>query len=129
MRKMRDHGPMVQLFRKGDHNHHNRSYKIQVTNTGRKIMCNSQHITPTPITAEDYMHYQTSKHIKTDPLDAILYHIQRNPHTYTDKAISNGRDDNKIYMVNTALETIYKAVEKNRQRKYVLIQGGQRTYK
>ena len=41
------------------------------------------------------MWYQASKHKKTDPLDAILDHIQRNPHTYTDKAISNEWDNNK----------------------------------
>ena len=62
---------------KGDHKHHNRSYKIQVTNTGRIITCNRQHIKPTPITAEDYMHYQARKHTKTDPFNAILDHIQK----------------------------------------------------
>ena len=53
---------------------------------------------PTPITAEDYMCYQASKQTKTDPLDAILDHMQRNAHTYTDKAISNERgDSNNIH--------------------------------
>ena len=33
----------------------------------------------------------------------------------------------KIYTVNMRLETIYKAAEKNRQRKYVLIQGSMNT--
>ena len=32
---------------------------------------------------------------KTGPLNAILNQIQRNPHTYMEKAISNERDDNK----------------------------------
>ena len=41
------------------------------------------------------MCYEASKHTKTDKLDAILDHIQRNPHTYMDEAISNERDDNK----------------------------------
>ena len=92
-----DGGPWthVTIIGKGYHNHHNRSYKIQVTNTGRIITCNRQHIKPTPITAEDYMHYQASKHAKTYPLNAILDHIQRNPHTYVDKAIDNERDNNK----------------------------------
>ena len=79
----------------GDHNHHNRSYKIQVTTTGRIITCNRQHIKPTPITAEDYMHYQTRKHIKTNPLNVILDHIHKNPHTYKDIAISNEKIDNQ----------------------------------
>ena len=92
-----DWGPCTHhtIIGKGNHNHHNRSYKIQVTNTGRIITCNRQHIKPTPITAEDYMCYQASKHTKIDPLNAILDHIQRNPPTYMDKAISNKRDNNK----------------------------------
>ena len=47
------------------------------------------------MTAEDYMHYQARKHTKTDPLNAILYYIQKNPHTYLDKAISKERADNQ----------------------------------
>ena len=72
-----DRGPWTNgtIIGNGDHNHHNRSYKIQVPNTGRIITCNRQHIKPTPITAEDYIHYQANKHPKTDPLDAILNHI------------------------------------------------------
>ena len=62
---------------KGNYNHHNRSYKMQVTKTGRMIMHNRQHIKPTPITAEDFIHYQANKHTKTDPLDAILDHIPK----------------------------------------------------
>ena len=47
---------------KGNHNHYNWSYKIQVITTGRIIICNRQHIKPTSITAEDYMCYQARKH-------------------------------------------------------------------
>ena len=60
---------------KGNHNHHSRSHKIQVTNTGRIVTCKRQHIKPASITREDYMCYQASKHTKTDLLDAILVHI------------------------------------------------------
>ena len=80
---------------KGNHNHHNVSYKIHVTTTGRIMTCNRQHIKPTPITAEDYTHYQARMHTKTDPHNAILDHIQKNAHMYSDKAISNERDDNQ----------------------------------
>ena len=48
-------------------------------------MHNRQHIKSTPTTAQDFIHYQANKHTKTDPLDAILDHIQRNPLTPTDK--------------------------------------------
>ena len=53
------HGTIVG---KGNHNHHNQSYKIQVTTTGRIITCNRQHIKPIPMTSEDYMCYQAGKH-------------------------------------------------------------------
>ena len=86
------HGTIVG---KGNHNHHNRSYKIQLTTTGIIITCNRQHIKPTPITIEDYMCYQAKKHTKIDPLDAILDHMWKNPHTYLDKDISNERDGNQ----------------------------------
>ena len=66
------HGTIVGM---GNHNHHSRSYKIQVITTGRIITCNRQHIKPTPVTAEDYMHYLDSIHTKSDPLNAILDHI------------------------------------------------------
>ena len=46
------HGTIVG---KGDYNHHNQSYTIQITTTGRRITCNRQHIRPTPITADDYI--------------------------------------------------------------------------
>ena len=69
------------------------------------------------------MHYQARKHTKTYPLDAILDHIQKNPDTYSNKAISNERGDNQIHTVNMGLETIHKAVDKIRQRKYVVVQG------
>ena len=61
-----DGGPWTHGTRvgKGGHSHHNRSYKIQITTTGRIITCNRQHIKPPPITAEDYMCYQARKHTK-----------------------------------------------------------------
>ena len=72
-----DRGPWTHgsIVGKGNHNHENRLYKIQLTTRGRIITCNRQHIKPIPITVEDYMHYQARKHTKTDPLDAILDHI------------------------------------------------------
>ena len=63
---------------KGDHNHHDWSYNIQITVTIRRITHNRQHIRPMSITADDYICYQATKHAKkqTDPLDAILEHIK-----------------------------------------------------
>ena len=86
------HGKIVG---KGDHNYHNRSYKIHVTTTGKIITCNRQHIKPTPITAEVYIWYLFRKHTKTNLLDAILDHIKKNPYSYLNEAVHNKRDDNQ----------------------------------
>ena len=88
------HGTIVG---KGDHNHHNCSYKIQVTTTGRIITCNRQQIKPTSITAEEYIHYQSRKHtnIQTDPLDTIMNHIKNNPQLYSNKITHNNNNDSQ----------------------------------
>ena len=69
---------------KGDHNHHDQSYTIQITTTGRRITCNRQHIRLTSITTDNYICYQATKHAtrQTDPLDAILEHIKNNTQSY-----------------------------------------------
>ena len=54
-------------------------------------MHNTQHIRSIPITAENFLCNQISKHTKTDPLDAILDHIQRHPPPHTTKNIPNER--------------------------------------
>ena len=124
MKKMGDHATHSTIVGKGNHNHHNRSYKIQVTNTGRIITCNRQHIKPAPITAEEYMWYQASKHTKTHPPNAIHgSHSKRSTYMHMTKLFLMKGMTIKIYMVSMRLETIYKAAKKNRQRKYVLIQG------
>ena len=46
------HGTVV---RAGNHNHHDRSYTIQLTTNGRCITCNRCHIKPTTITADKYL--------------------------------------------------------------------------
>ena len=68
----------------GDHNHHNRLYTIQLTNNGRCITCNRQHIKPTTVTADTYLQYQSTKQSNTitDPLAGILSDINKNPTAY-----------------------------------------------
>ena len=70
------HGAIVE---KGDHHHHDWSYTLQVTTTGRRNTHNRQHIRPTSITADDYICYQATKHAnrQANPLDAILKHIKK----------------------------------------------------
>ena len=66
---------------KSDHNHHDRSYKICITKTGKIVTCNRQHMKPMQILTEQYLHYQLHKHIKTDLLENIHEHLNRQPHT------------------------------------------------
>ena len=76
----------------GDHNHHDRSYMIQLTTNGRGITCNRCHIKPTSITADTYLQYQSTKqsHTRTDPLADALNNINKNSTAYvTTKAHSN----------------------------------------
>ena len=67
--------------RKGNHNHNDRSYTIQVTKTGQLITRNSKHVKPTLITAKQYLCDQLDKHIVTDPLEDILKHLAKQTHT------------------------------------------------
>ena len=83
---------------KDSHNHHNRSYKTHVTKTGRIITCNRQHVKPTPINAENFLHNQADKYTKTDPVDIILDHIQRHTLPPTNKTITIERPNNNIML-------------------------------
>ena len=62
-----------------DHNHHDRSYMIQLTTNGRCITHNRWHIKPTTITLDTYLQYQSTKqsHTRTDPLADILNNINK----------------------------------------------------
>ena len=61
------HGTVVG---KGNHNHHGRSYVIQLTNNGRCISRNRWHIKPTTVTADTYLQPKSNKlsNKTTDPL-------------------------------------------------------------
>ena len=43
------------------------------------------------------MHYQARKHtnIQTDPLNATVEHIQKNPQSYSNKATPNNKNDSQ----------------------------------
>ena len=80
----------------GNHNHHSRSYKIQVTKTGRIITCNKTTHQTNTYNCRNFLHNQVNEYTKKDPLDAILDHIQRHPLTPTTKNRSNERPNNNI---------------------------------
>ena len=75
------HGTVVDT---GNHNHHDRSYIIQLTKNGRCISGNRWHIKPTTVMADTYLQHQANKqsNTKTDPLTEILNNINRNPAIY-----------------------------------------------
>ena len=75
------HGTIVGT---GDHNHHHKSYMIQLTTNGRHITCNRCHIKPTTVTADTYIQYYSTKQQNTraDPLADILNNITRHPAAY-----------------------------------------------
>ena len=76
---------------KGNDNHHDQSYTIQITTTGRRITCNRQCIRQTSITTDYYICYQAKKHAnrQTDPLDAILEHIKNNLMLYSKRTVQS----------------------------------------
>ena len=76
-----NHGSVVNT---GSHNHHDRSYIIQLTINGRCISRNRWHIKSTKVTADTYLQHQANKqsNTKTDPLTEILNIINRNPAIY-----------------------------------------------
>ena len=52
-----DSGPWTHgtVLGTGDHNHHEKSYIIQLTSNGRHITCNRLHIKPMAVTADMYI--------------------------------------------------------------------------
>ena len=54
----------------GNHNHHEKSYTIQLTSNDRCITHNRHHIKPTAVTADTYIQYQSTKQQgrRADPL-------------------------------------------------------------
>ena len=75
----------------GNHNHHDKSYTIQLTTNGRHITCNRHHIKPTAVTADTYIQYQSTKQHSTraDPLAEILNNITKNPAAYVTRQTTN----------------------------------------
>ena len=73
--------------RHSDHNHHEKSYTIQLTTNGRCITCNRHHIKPTALTVDTYIQYQSTKQqgTRADPLAEMLNNINKHPAAYVTK--------------------------------------------
>ena len=68
----------------GDHNHHDKSYTIQLTTNGRCITFNGLHIRPTTVMANTYLQYHSTKqqNARADPLADIINNITKNAVAY-----------------------------------------------
>ena len=80
------HGTVVGT---GDHNHHDKSYTIQLTINGRCTTCKRHHIKLTSVTADAYIQYHATKqqNARTDPLVEILNNITKHPAAYATRQI------------------------------------------
>ena len=78
-----------------DHNHHDRSYAIQLTSNGRCITHNRQYIKPTSITVDTYLQYIATKQhcTRTNPLADILNGINKTPAAHVN--VQTNSSDNK----------------------------------
>ena len=110
-----DSGPWTHgaAIGKGDHNHHDQSYTIQITTTCRRITCNRQHIRLTSIRTDNYICYQATNYAnrQTDPLDAILEYIKNNPMSYSNRTVQS--NINKSTHNEQQPKTIHRKVDRN----------------
>ena len=99
------HGTVVNM---GDHNHHNRSYIIQLTKNDRCISRNRWHIKPTTVMADTYLQHQANKqsNTKTDPLTGILDNINRNPAMYATRQARSINNTCEQYNEQTTKKTV-----------------------
>ena len=104
----------------GNHNHHDRSYKLQLITTGKQITRNKHHIKPTRITTDSYIQHHTNRHhIRTrDPFQEILDIINKNPELFSNKHVQNTplTDSNYTHADNVGNQTsnLNKIGEKRR---------------
>ena len=108
------HGTVVST---GDHNHHNQAYTIQLTTSGKQIICNRQHIKPTSVRADAYLQYHAAKQscTRTDPLADILNNINNNPAAYTKAYIDNNDSHSAQCNQQTNNTQKGKAIDKKEQ--------------
>ena len=100
---------------KGDHNHHNISYIIQISTTGRRITSNRQHIRLTLITTDNYICYQPTKHAnrQTNPLDGVLEHFKNNPISYSNRTIHRNTNNTQNTHDKQQPKIIHQKVGRN----------------
>ena len=98
---------------KGDHNHHDRSYVIQLINNGRHISRKRWHIKPTTVTAGTFLQHQSKKLYKrtTDPLTEILNNINSNPALYASEQATSTNNTCHQYEEQNATKHVQKEAD------------------
>ena len=111
-----DRGPWTHgtIEDKGDHNYHDRTYKICITKTGRIITGNRQHIKPAPLYVEHYLCSQLNKHTKIDPLNTILDHLDKHPLPSTIENTTTERPHN--HCTSNDQTSIHNAQNNNKEQ-------------
>ena len=106
------HGMVIGM---GDQNHHNQSYTIQITTTGRRITHKRQYVRLTPITIENYICYQATKHAnrQTDPLDATLEYIKNSAMSYSNRTVQSNINNTQSSHDKQQPKTICRKVDRN----------------
>ena len=104
------HGTVVS---KGNHNHHDRSYVVQLTNNGRCISRNRQHIKPTTVTAGTFLQHQSKKlsNKTTDPLAEILNNINNDPALYATEQVMTTSNTCHQYEEQNATKSAQKEAD------------------
>ena len=97
----------------GDHNHHGRSYTIQLTTNGGCITWNRWHIKPTTVTADAYLKHQSYKqcNITTDHLAEILSNITKNPAAYATRQMTNDSEQSNTKQKEGAKDNEHCSME------------------
>ena len=104
------HGTVVGT---GNHNHHNKSYTIQLTTNGRCITCNRHHIKTTSVTVDTYIQYHSTKqqNARAAPLAEILNNITKNPAAYVTRQTTHDSEQSNTKQKEEAKDNEHCSME------------------
>ena len=116
------HGTVVGI---GNHNHHEKSYTIQLTTNGRCITCNRHHIKPTAVTADTYIQYQSTKQhgTRADPLAEMLNNITKHPAAYVIRQTTSDSEQSNTKQKEEAKDNEHCSVDANNTTKQLCTQA------
>ena len=117
-----DYGTVVGI---GNHNHHNKSYTIQLTTSSRCITHKRHHIKPTAVTVDTYIQYHSTKqqNTRTDPLAEILNNIIKNPAAYVTRQTTNDSEQSNTKQKEEAKDSEHCSMEASNITKQLCTQA------